>query len=179
MTKAPGRLIAVEGTNGEALEEISRQLADDHQQAPSSVSVWDASAIFKEVQLATVGAGTPSPRTLLLLYAADLAFRLRTDVAPALEAGRVVIAAPYVDTAIAFAAAAGLDEAWAAQVLAFAPRPDARQSADAIPEAFGERKGFAEFCCRQILDGTNDPAAGRVDLLRRTSTALRLRLAAS
>ena len=51
---------------------------------------------------------TASPRTLLLLYAADLAFRLRWEIRPALDAGQTVIAAPYLDTAFAFGRACGL-----------------------------------------------------------------------
>ena len=34
-------------------------------------------------------------------------FRLRWEIRPVLEAGGVVIAAPYVETAVAFGAAAG------------------------------------------------------------------------
>jgi thymidylate kinase len=39
-----------------------------------------------------------SPRTLILLYAADLHFRLRWQILPALDEGQTVVAAPYVET---------------------------------------------------------------------------------
>ena len=61
--------------------------------------------------MADAAAGAPSARTLLLLYAADLAFRLRWEIRPALAAGRTVVAAPYVDTAVAFGRAAGVPAA--------------------------------------------------------------------
>ena len=43
----------------------------------------------------------PRPRTLILLYAADLAFRLRWQIRPVLEEGTHVIAAPYLETVVA------------------------------------------------------------------------------
>ena len=53
-----------------------------------------------------------------------------------LEAGGVVIAAPYVETAVAFGAACGLAEEWIRELLRFAPqaRPPraARRSASSI-----------------------------------------------
>ena len=64
-------------------------------------------------------------RTLLLLYAADLAERLEQIIRPALQAGLVVIADRYTFTPIARAAAGGVDPDWAAGVLGFAPMPDA------------------------------------------------------
>ena len=67
-----------------------------------------------------------SPRTLSLVYAADLAFRLRWEIRTAIETGGVVIAAPYVETAVAFASACGLPESWLRELLRFAPAPDVR-----------------------------------------------------
>ncbi len=176
MTEGADRLVAIEGTNGGALWEASRRLASDHRQRRPCVSAWDASGTFKEVSLATVGSGEPSARTLLLLYAADLAFRLRSEITPALEAGRLVIAAPYVDTAIAFGQAAGLDAQWVSNVLAFAPKAARRESADALPETFGDREGFVEFCCVQMLPRADGASAARYDMIKRTASALKRRL---
>ena len=67
-----------------------------------------------------------SPRTLSLVYAADLAFRLRWEIRTAIDTGGVVIAAPYVDTAVAFGSACGLPESWLRELLRFAPAPDVR-----------------------------------------------------
>src|SRR5204863_7343087 len=87
------------------------------------ISRWDASGVFQDLAVADSGAGAPSPRTLLLLYAADLAFRLRWQIRPALSEGRTVVAAPYVETAMAFGRAAGLPPGWLINLFRFAPRP--------------------------------------------------------
>lgn len=172
LKKSGGRLVALDGINGGALDAAARALGNEHRDERSCVSVWDASAIFNEVLLATVGAGDPSARTLILLYAADLAYRVNSEVRPALEAGRLVIAAPYVETAIAFGHAAGLDEAWVAEVMAFAPTPASREIIDS-PRADGfEHRGFVEFCARQ-LHGDDDKA--RLELLKRAAARLKKR----
>src|SRR5207244_10239312 len=90
---------------------------------------------------------------LLLLYAADLAFRLRWQIRPALAEGRTVVAVPYVATAIAVGRAVSLPATWLAGLFAFAPRPDSRRvvhpSRDAPPAA-GARDGFAGFVCERM-----------------------------
>ena len=178
MNKPAGRLLAFEGAHGVALGQAARARGAERREDKACVSVWDASGIFGEVQLATVGAGDPSARTLLLLYAADLAYRVRAEIKPALAAGRLVVVAPYTATAIAFAEAAGLDPAWATHVLSFAPRPESTSLVDAPPaEEVSERKGFVEFSVRQLLK--DDDAAGRLDLLRRTRSGLKSRLGAA
>jgi len=176
MNRPPGRLIAFEGTHGVALGSAARARGAERREDKGCVSVWDASGIFGEVQLATVGAGDPSARTLLLLYAADLAYRVRAEIRPALAAGRLVVVAPYTATAIAFARAAGLDAEWAAHVVSFAPQPEQTTLADAPPaEEPAERKGFVEFSARQLLK--DDDAVDRLDLIRRTRSALKNQLA--
>jgi hypothetical protein len=61
---------------------------------------------------------------LTLLYAADLAFRRRWQIEPALEAGESVVAAPYIESAKALGVAAGLPKRWLDELFRFAPRPD-------------------------------------------------------
>ena len=96
-------------------------------------------------------AGTPSPRTLLLLFAADLAFRLRWEIEPALAEGKVVIAAPYIETAVAFGRATGISAGWLANLFGFAPRPGDRRYVDtAPPRAVSDREGFVEFCSERV-----------------------------
>src|SRR5439155_22643618 len=96
-------LVAVDGVNGAAVKAAARaRLAAADRHLRGGISVWDASGVFGELAVAGDEAGRPSARTLLLLYAADLAFRLRWEIRPALAEGRLVVAAPYVDTAIAF-----------------------------------------------------------------------------
>jgi len=107
---AKARLIAVDGVDPAAV--LAEARAALGSPARGGISKWDASGVFQELAVADREAGAPSPRTLLLLYAADLAFRLRWQIRPALSEGRTVVAAPYVDTAIAFGRAAGLKPAW-------------------------------------------------------------------
>jgi hypothetical protein len=88
-------------------------------------------------------------RTLSLVYAADLAFRLRWEIRPVLEAGGVVIAAPYIDTAAAFGAICGLDEEWLRRLMRFAPAAGYRGLVDErkIDRPWKRRtdRGYAEY----------------------------------
>ena len=118
------------------------------------ISRWDSSGVFEELAVADEAAGAPSPRTLLLLYAADLAFRLRWQIRPALAEGRTVVAAPYVDTAIAFGRAAGLKPAWLENLFSFAPRAKRRRFAHARDRRLAAVKhGFVGFSCLQMIGG--------------------------
>ena len=93
-------------------------------------------------------------RTLTLVYAADLAFRLRWEIRPVLEAGGVVIAAPYVETAVAFGAACGLAEEWIRELLRFAPKPDLRARAQErkLDRGWKPRldRGYPEYCAAML-----------------------------
>jgi hypothetical protein len=153
------RLIAVDGANGRAL------LASAQRMAPrggniKGVSRWDASGLFEQLLVAEDGAAV-SPRTLLLLYAADLAFRLRWEIEPALAEGHNVVAAPYVDTAVAFGRASGLPVKWLNSLFRFARRPSERHIVSAPPGTPRATDGFVEFASAQ---------AGSLD--RRPSRAL-------
>ena len=144
MTSRP-RLIAVDGVCAPAVLAASKSLrARGHKGA--GISEWDASGVFGE--LADIDEHrAPSPRVLLLLYATDLAFRLRWEIEPALAEGRVVIAAPYVATAVAFGRAAGLRGSWLNNLFVFAP-PAAESHRVAPPRhpPPGD-EGFVEFAC--------------------------------
>lgn len=123
-----GRLVAVEAVRGRDAERGAAHVRDGLARKESGVrtgiSHWDASGTFFELRCAGKKTLTLAPRTLLLLYASDLAFRLRWEIEPALAGGQIVIAAPYVDTAIAFGEAAGLPRKWIDEVLRFAPPAD-------------------------------------------------------
>jgi len=145
---APGtaRLVAIEGINAKALKAGARAVLTKAKGRRGGVSVWDASGLFEELAVAGPDSGLPSARALLLLYAADLAFRLRWEIRPALEEGKVVVAAPYVDTAVACGRAAGLPRRWLRDLFAFAPQPSEWKHVDAAPQAGRTRRdGFVEF----------------------------------
>ena len=130
--KYPGRLISVDGTRGKdvmlAATDIVARLKRDGIEC--AVSRWDASGLFTDMTAGIGGDRNVSIRTLSLVYAADLAFRLRWEIRPVLESGGVVIAAPYVDTAVAFGAICGLEEEWLRRLMRFAPAAGYRGLAD-------------------------------------------------
>jgi hypothetical protein len=154
-----GALIAIEGLGERALAKAAHAELDDLPRAArGGVSVWDASGIFGDLVIAGDAAGHPSARTLLLLYAADLAFRVRWEIRPALQKKRHVVAAPYVGTALAFGRAAGLDGEWLKNLFHFAPAPTRTHTVHAARSAT-ERSGFVEFVTEQL--------AARPDSLKR------------
>jgi hypothetical protein len=123
------QLIAVDGVSGRDIQrraENVRRKARRKSGVHAGISRWDASGVFYELRAAGKKALALTPRTLLLLYASDLAFRVRWEIKPALDAGQTVIAAPYVDTAVAFGQAVALPRPWVEELLRFAPPADAR-----------------------------------------------------
>jgi hypothetical protein len=164
-------LIAVDGVDPAAL--LAEARAALGQPSRGGISKWDASGIFQELAVAEDAAGLPSARTLLLLYAADLAFRLRWQIRPALAEGRTVVAAPYVDTALAFGRAAGLTSSWLMNLFRFAPRPDQRRFVHATAGRAGAvTGGFVGFSAERIAA---DASASRRRILAATAAELRQR----
>ena len=144
MKAVRGQLIVVDGS-GASLSAAAKTLtaALRRERDGSGISGWDSSGIFTEIDTDTdADAESPSARTLTLLYAADLAFRIRWQIRPAIDAGLSVVAAPYVDTAKALAISAGLPRKWVQELFRFAPRPDRSYHAfDRTPRAVGRSKG--------------------------------------
>ena len=148
--KYPGRLIAVDGSRGKDVAVAAGDIVSALKRGgiACAISRWDASGLFTD--LAAGGNGRDvSIRTLSLVYAADLAFRLRWEIRPVLEAGGVVVAAPYIDTAVIFGAICGLDEKWLRQLMRFAPAPDVRGLAEErkIDQPWKRRtdRGYPEY----------------------------------
>jgi len=169
-TPRPGRLIAVDGSRGADVAAEADALAERLRRrgVACGISRWDASGLFADLLVAGPDSVVVSPRMLALLYAADLAFRLRWEIEPALAEGRTVIAAPYVNTATGVGVGLGLPEAWLREVLRSAPAADALRCARERKPARGWRRrparGYGEFCAT-VLDLA--PAG----LTRRTSRA--------
>ena len=176
--KPRARLIAVDGANGRTILAAAGRLAP--RGGPiTGISRWDASGLFEQLLVTSDDEVAVSPRLLLLLYAADLAFRLRWEIEPALAEGRQVVAAPYVETAVAFGRACGLPKKWLERLFLFARTPAERHIVGAAA-APGAVDGFVEFACRQLAP--TDREAGRtiaaatlanLDGKRRTRTAPR------
>jgi hypothetical protein len=166
--RTAARLIAVDGADGAAVAKAAHQALAAAGQQRGGISWWDASGLFEQLVVAERDAGLPSPRTLLLLYAADLAFRLRWEIEPALAEGKTVVAAQYVETAVAFGRASGLAGGWLSSLFSFAPTPDGRRHIhSAARRTATTAHGFVEFGCIQL--------AGRVLGLTRQQLATRTR----
>jgi hypothetical protein len=156
-----GALIAIEGIDASAVHAAARRALKARPRG--GISRWDASGVFQDLAVADATAGAPSPRTLLLLYAADLAFRLRWQIRPALAEGRSVIAAPYVDTATAFGRAAGLPPSWLMNLFRFAPRPaELTYVHGGARKASAGKGGFVGFSCERMLGGLDADARRRL-----------------
>jgi hypothetical protein len=152
-------LIAVDGVDAAAVLAEARAALGGPSRG--GISRWDASGVFQELAVADEAAGVPSARTLLLLYAADLAFRLRWQIRPALAEGRTVVAAPYVDTAVAFGRAAGLKAGWLANLFRFAPRAKKRRFVHAKGAA-EVKDGFVGFSSSLMAPGRSSGARRRI-----------------
>jgi thymidylate kinase len=156
-TETRGRLVALDGTNGAMLRSEAERLARlCRGVAEPAWSLWDASNTFYELRMVKAKNLTPTPRALMLLYASDLLFRLRWEIEPTLKEGRTVVAAPYVESAMAFGVAAGLPKGWIKELFRFAPKPAAsfrlkekKKSKEKKRDGNGE-PGFVEFFCANL-----------------------------
>ncbi len=144
--KSRPALIAMDGANGRALLAAAERVARDGRKSLKGISRFDASGLFEQ-QLVADDDGPASPRTLLLLYAADLAFRLRWEIEPALLEGQSIVAAPYVETAVAFGRACGLPGKWLDTLFRFARKPSERRFVDVLPQPGPPTAGLVEFGC--------------------------------
>jgi dTMP kinase len=143
---APGKLLSLELVEGRTGLTAARKLLKSRS-VNGGISTWDASSIFFEMHNLEVN-DRPSPRTLILLYAADLFFRLRWEIKPALKEGKCVVAVPYVETGFALGQAVGLPKKWLTEVFRFAPKPDEsfHVNGQASTKLGGTTTGFVEFC---------------------------------
>jgi hypothetical protein len=152
----PGRLIAVDGSRGADVAAEATRVAERLRArgVDCAISRWDASGLFGELLVADPEVLVVSPRMLTLLYAADLVFRLRWEIQPALAAGRVIIASPFVHSAVAVGVGVGVPAEWVADVLRFAPAPDALRLTRERKRGRGWRadptRGYGE-CCAALL----------------------------
>jgi hypothetical protein len=164
--KRSGRLIAVDGSRGKdtaaaatAIVEVLRRDGIE-----CAISRWDASGLFTELAAASRNDRHISIRTLSLVYAADLAFRLRWEIRPVLEGGGVVVAAPYIETPVAFGVTFGIEDEWLRQLLRFAPAPDlrGRTRERKIDRPWKQRsdRGYAEYGAL-MLDGVDAKRASK------------------
>ena len=151
-----GKLIAIEGGGSPAMELASKQLLRVLKKTDrnTGVSAWDASGVFYDLLQGDRMLPGASPQVLMMLYASDLAFRLRWQIEPALESGQTVVANCYVETAMSFGRATGLSRPWLANLFDFCPRPGKVYRAPEESLAFNRRgqpaNSFLEACFLQL-----------------------------
>jgi thymidylate kinase len=157
-----GHLVAVDGSRGKDVSSAAEALAGRlrRRDVECVISRWDASGLFGELAQAGRPGRHISPRTLSLVYAADLAFRLRWEIRTAIETGGVVIAAPYVETAVAFGSACGLPANWLRELLRFAPAPNVRGIVRERKSESGWKarldRGYGEYGAALFEEGSAD-----------------------
>lgn len=151
-----GRLIALEASVSADLRTAARYLLhiSRSSKGKAGCSYWDASSIFHELSAHAKECDPASAKTLLILYAADLAFRLRWEIEPALAEGYTVVAAPYTRTAVLVGKAAGLSSKWLSDLFEFAPAPEESFWLEPTHAALAVKpramSGFPEFCFSQL-----------------------------
>lgn len=121
----PGKLIAIEGTDGVGR---STQLALLREwlevQGYGVVETgWTRSPLMAPTIDLAKTSNTLNKLTFVLLYACDFADRLEKEIIPALKAGFIVLADRYIYSAIARAVVRGVDSQWIRQLYGFAIAP--------------------------------------------------------
>ena len=121
----PGKIIAIEGTDGVGRSTQIRLLREWLEVQGYGVleTGWTRSTLMQPTIDLAKASNTLNKLTFVLLYATDFADRLEKEIIPALRAGFIVLADRYVFTAIARARARGVDRAWLQSLYGFAIAP--------------------------------------------------------
>src|SRR5947209_1823870 len=121
----PGKLIAIEGTDGVGRSTQIRLLREWLEVKGYGVveTGWTRSALMQPTIDLAKSSNTLNKLTFVLLYATDFADRLEKQIIPALKAGFIVLADRYIFTALARAGVRGVDRAWLRELYGFAIAP--------------------------------------------------------
>ena len=121
----PGRIIAVEGTDGVGRSTQIRLLREWLEVKGYGVveTGWTRSTLMQPTIELAKSSNTLNKLTFVLLYACDFADRLEKEIIPALKAGFIVLADRYIYTAIARAGVRGVDSQWIRRLYGFAIAP--------------------------------------------------------
>jgi dTMP kinase len=121
----PGKLIAVEGTDGVG-RSLQIQLLREWLEVKGYGVVetgWTRSPLMQPTIGLAKASNTLNKLTFVLLYATDFADRLEKEIIPALKAGFVVLSDRYIFTALARAGVRGVDRQWLRNLYGFAIAP--------------------------------------------------------
>ena len=121
----PGKLIAVEGTDGVGRSTQIQLLREWLEVKGYGVveTGWTRSPLMQPTIELAKSSNTLNKLTFVLLYATDFADRLEKEIIPALKAGFVVLTDRYIFTALARAGVRGVDRAWLRNLYGFAIAP--------------------------------------------------------
>ena len=121
----PGKLIAIEGTDGVGRSTQIQLLREWLEVKGYGVveSGWTRSRLMQPTIEIAKSSNTLNKLTFVLLYATDFADRLEKEIIPALKAGFVVLTDRYIFTALARAGVRGVDRAWLRNLYGFAIAP--------------------------------------------------------
>ncbi len=125
MRDYPGKLIAIEGTDGVGRTTQIQLLREWLEVKGYGVveTEWTRSTLMAPTIELAKASNTLNKLTFVLLYATDFADRLEKEVIPALKAGFVVISDRYIFTALARAGVRGVDRQWLRNLYGFAIAP--------------------------------------------------------
>jgi dTMP kinase len=121
----PGRIIAIEGTDGVGRSTQVRLLREWLEVRGYGVieTGWTRSPLMAPTIELAKSSNTLNKLTFVLLYACDFADRLEKEIIPALKAGFIVLADRYIYTAMARAGVRGVDRQWMRRLYGFAIAP--------------------------------------------------------
>jgi dTMP kinase len=121
----PGKLIAVEGTDGVGRTTQVQLLREWLEVKGYGVveTGWTRSPLMQPTIEIAKSSNTLNKLTFVLLYATDFADRLEKEIIPALKAGFVVLSDRYIFSALARAGVRGVDRMWLRSLYGFAIAP--------------------------------------------------------
>lgn len=121
----PGKIIAIEGTDGVGRSTQIRLLREWLEVQGYGVveTGWTRSPLMQPTIDLAKASNTLNKLTFVLLYATDFADRLEKEIVPALKAGFIVLADRYIYTALVRGAIRGIDKTWLRGVYGFAIVP--------------------------------------------------------
>src|SRR6188472_998778 len=121
----PGKIIAIEGTDGVGRSTQIRLLREWLEVQGYGVveTGWTRSELMQPTIELAKASNTLNKLTFVLLYATDFADRLEKEIIPALKAGFIVLSDRYIFTALARAGVRGVDRQWLRNLYGFAIAP--------------------------------------------------------
>lgn len=170
--KGNGLLIVFEGPDG-AGKTTQRKLFKTWLEGEGwkvSTTKWNSSPLIRPLVKTRKAAHSLSPEEFCLLHAADFQHRLETEILPALQKGRVVLADRYFFTALARDASRGLDLKWLLSVYQPMLWPDVVVYFSVSPETSAKRVAGDRtphfYEAGQDVTGLADPFASYAQFIR-------------